>query len=528
MIEHNSKETTLRDIIKVFFRHKIVAVVAFIVILTTVMLGLELRTPRYSASVKMLVTGTMQRDLEVARNLGPGSLVATQMAMVKSTPILKRTVEALDLHKRPIDYAKQFSTPVKRILIEHSTKKLKRELERMSIEERQQYVMNDAMSKLNGKIQAFPQGETSMFSINVTDYSPQVAVAIANVVSRSFIIFDIEQQIAELQLTYGPKNETIVKLNNYIEKLEDALDGRRLSDMEAMGPATVKIVSQATWGVPIPMKPNKGMAIALAIIMGIAAGTLLAYVFDYVDQTIKSPQDVKKYLRLPFLGSALKRKTKKYKSHENMDLTSRYARSFQKISNQLYGIMKNSNLKSVVITGIEGSKEDAVTISDLGLYLSCNTDCKVLLIDADLRFSMVSELFGMSDTSGLAEVLEGKIRYEDAVQDAGSNLFVLPAGKTSLNPGNLLELVAMNDLLNIAKEHYEMIFINCGDIKNSADVNVLLPFTNDLVIILNEGKVKRQVVKHLIAPLEQKNVNIIGVILNNCRYAIPEIIYKLT
>ena len=65
-------------------------------------------------------------------------------------------------------------------------------------------------------------------------------------------------------------------------------------------------------------------------------------------------------------------------------------------------------------------------------------------------------------------------------------------------------------------------------IKDYHDINTLFSYINNLVLILNEGKVKRQIVKHLIAPLEQRDMKIIGVILNECEYAIPEIIYKLT
>ena len=528
MIEHDSKETTLRDILKVFFRHKAVMVVSFIVVLATVMLGLELRTPEYEASVKMLVTGAMQKDLDYERSLGPGSLVGTQMDLVKLRPILKRTVEALNLDQRPIDYEINFCSAIKRSLIEYTSEEVKLQLSNMRAEERQNYLLNDAMTKLDSKITTSPQMDTSMFIINVRDYSPDMAVAIANVVSRSFIIFDIEQQIAELQLTYGSKNETIIKLTKYIENLENSLDGRLLSDMEAMGPASVKIVSQAAWGEPVEMKPGNGLAIALAIIMGIAASSLLAYGFDYVDQTIKSPQDVDKFLNLPFLGSILKGKSKNYQSAENMDLTSNYAISFQKASNQLYGKMKNRNIKTVVITGTEGSKENAATISNLGLFLSFKANCKVLIVDADVRLSMISKHFSLSDISGLVDVLEGKISYNDAVQEVSPNLFVLPSGQTSPDSANLLELGTMHELINEAEEHFEMILVNCGNIKDYHDINTLFSYINNLVLILNEGKVKRQIVKHLIAPLEQRDMKIIGVILNECEYAIPEIIYKLT
>ena len=115
MNNYAKKEMTLRDLIKVIFRHKIVILLCLVTIMTSVYVSLDLRVPRYRSQVRMLVSGTMQRDLDVARNLGPGSLVATQMSLVKSRPILERTIEALKLYQRPLDYKRKRASRLQRL-----------------------------------------------------------------------------------------------------------------------------------------------------------------------------------------------------------------------------------------------------------------------------------------------------------------------------------------------------------------------------------------------------------------------------
>lgn len=529
MKEVSSKEMTLRDVLRIVFRHKLVIIFTFLTVMTSVYIAMELRTPVYQSSVTMLVSGKMQKDVEVERNLGPGSLVETQMQLAMSKPILERTVEALKLYQRPPDYERRFATRLKSLLIDHYTKKFKREFEEMTPAQKERAFFYQAVEELSGKINTGLIGEaSSMFVITVKDFDPVLTGRIANVLSRSYVIFDLEQQIAELQLTYGEKNETIQKLEHHISKIKETLDGRMLPDIEAIGPASVKIVAQAGPGSLLPMRPDKNSALFAAFLMSVAAGAMLAFVFDFSDQTIKSPHDIERFLNIAYLGSIPQKKSRDKLMVQHVNPVSRYTLACQNLSNRIYLSMKNKNLKSVLMTYIEGSGETAAIIASLGTCMSHNTGYKVLIIDADLRSPSIHKIFYIADTPGLSDVLEGKIDFESSIQDLGFNLSVLPAGKTELDPGALLGSSRMTDMMNKTKELYDIVFINCSDIKNFSDAVALLSCTDCVALIINEGKVRRQVVKNAIVPFEQRNVNIIGTVLNNHKYIIPEIIYRLT
>lgn len=521
---------TLRDILRVVFRHKIVVITVFMTIMATVIISLELRIPVYESRVKILVTGKMPKDVEVQRELGPGSLVETQRLLVKSLPVIERTVKALKLYQRPLDYEKQFASKLKAFLIERQVEKLKHRLEKMNPEQRMAFLYRRAVRELMGKISTSPVGkDTSIFEIIVRDYSPIGSAIIANAVSRSYVIFDLEQQIAELQLTYGEKNATIIKLENHIKKLQDFLDGKPLLNIDAIGPASVKIIDQAKMGTMVKMRPSRRSALIAGFIVSIITSIVLAFIFDYADQRFKSPQEVETFLNLPLLGSIPKGKYKDLLLiSDKKNPTLKHSQTFLNLSEQIYLLMKTKNLKSILITDAEGSEDTAKIIANLSAVLSHKGGLRVLIIDANLRTPEMSKIFNISNVPGLADVLEKKISFEDAVQNLNSNLTILSAGETILNPTTLLESDTMSDLIKKVQEQYDLIFINSSDLKNFIDAVVLSSITDGVIIVVNEGKTRRHVVKDAIIPLEQKKVNILGVILNNRKYVIPEIIYKIT
>ena len=527
---YSSKETTLRDYLRVLFRHKAIIITTFIAVVTTVFIGLELKTPVYVADVKMLISAQKEIETKYYKGIYPGSksLVSTHIEMVKSKLVIERVVKALGLYQRPLDYEKNFSTRLKAFLIDRRLKKQNISLEEIAPEQKQAFLFGMAISSLTGSISATPLIDTNIFLISVSDFSPVGAAIIANSVSRSYVIFDLEQQIAELQLKYGKKHSTVLQLQDYIKMLYKTLDGKPLSTIEAIGPASVKIISQARRGGQVGIVSRR-LGLIFAFFTSLFLGVMLAFLFDYFDQTFKSPQDIETFFDIPFLGSIPKRKSKdKLLISDANPPPTKYTQSFQNLSDQMYLLMKDKNLKSLLITDAEGSEGTTAIIANLGSCLAYKAGHRVLIIDANLRTPAVSNILNISDTPGLTDVLEEKIPLDSAVQDLGSNLYVLPAGKTVFNPITLLDSSVMSDVIKKAKEQYEIVFINCIDLNKFSDAVILSSIVDGTALIVNEGKVRRQVIKNAIAPLEQKKVNLIGVILNNRTYVIPKIIYDLT
>lgn len=534
---------SFRDYIRVIFRQKTIIIATVIIILICVFTGLQLKTPVYYAYVKMLITAEKQITAPYYRDLGgynnESQISFTQSEIVISTPVLERAVRSLNLHERPVDYEKHFCTTfklyfmsLKEVFLQKVFVPLKEltDLRKQPIQEKirneyeEAYRIRTAIDGLRGSISVEPIKDTDLFLISVADFDPEAAAAIANVVSRSYVIFDLEQQLAELELKYGEKHQVVMQLKDSIDKMTKNLTGVSLPSLEAIGPASTKIIEQAQ--VPFfPVQTSKRFAMILAFFMSLFFGVILAYGFEYIDPTLKSPQDIEMFLNLPYLGFIPKNGYKKHLITDKKHAVS-HIQSYQQLSDHLYLSLRDKNLKSVLITADSHCNGLATIVANLGIYLSDRVGYKVLVIDANLRAPELHTTFHIPGSPGFADVLEGKISLEKATQYVNPNLAVLPTRKILQNPISLLNSSEMIDLIKRAKEKYEIILVDYANLKNIKEVCILSSYLDGIALIVNEGKTRRHVVKALLSPLERKKANLIGVILNDRTFAIPEMIYK--
>src|SRR5574337_855811 len=117
----NIHGSTVRDYLKIIFRHKAVIITTFVVVMISVVIGLELKTPTYQAQVKMLVSAEKQMQSPYYTGLREGqsqSQGSTQSEIVNSNPVIERAVKALKYDERPSDYEKNYCSPLKARLID--------------------------------------------------------------------------------------------------------------------------------------------------------------------------------------------------------------------------------------------------------------------------------------------------------------------------------------------------------------------------------------------------------------------------
>ncbi|MBE7445029.1 MAG: polysaccharide biosynthesis tyrosine autokinase [Planctomycetia bacterium] len=548
----NFSGSNLRDYIRVIFRHKAVIITSFITVTVSAIVGLELKTPTYESKVKLLVTAQKQVESPYYRGLGGGEgggISTTQSEIVISNPVIERAVKVLKLDERPFDYEKNFCSPLRAWAID-IRQKMHEMLRKVSeikhflpeqegalsqVENQDASVAKEvlwqpdafrwAVEGLKSRIKVEPIGGTDLFTIEVKDFSPVAAAMIANVVSRSYIIFDLEQQMAEFQLQYGEKHPIVVQLGSGIDKITKNLTGVTLPAIEAIGPASVKIIEQAL--VPIsPAGISKGLVLLLATVMSLFLGVMLAFGFEYVDQTFKSPQDVETFLNLPLLGSIPRKGFRNNTLIADSKRMSAFIPPYQNLSDQIYLLMKDKNLKSIMITAASPFEGSTTITANLVNFLANKAGHKVMIIDANLKAPVIHNIFNVPDNTGLANVLEGKISSEKAACDLGPNLTVLSAGNTSLNPTPLLDSTRMANVIKAAKEKYEMVFIDYANLRSFKDACVLSPHIDGIILVVSEGKTRHHTIKPLLAPLKHKKANLLGVILKNRTYVIPKMIYE--
>ena len=524
---------TLRDYIRVLFRYKWVVFITTITVVTVVAVGLKLKTPVYSSSVKMLISAEKQvespfyRDILSSRS---SEITLTQSEIVMSEPVLKRVVNALGLYQRPLDYEKEFASSIKDLVIARRVKSFEKKYSSLTEEQRKGLLFRQAMEILRNSITVSPIRDTNLFTISVRDYNQFFATIIANVVSRSYIIFDLEQQLAEMEMKYGKKHPAVKQLLDHIEKMQESLNGKPLESIDALGPASVKIVEQAQ----VPLKPSGSpemLTFLLAVIMGPFLGIMLAFVFEYLDQTFRTPHDIESILNVPYLG-AIPRKclTSTALIKEKDKLKSLYAKAYQTFVDQLYMVIKDKKIKTIGVTSVLDKEGASTCVANVATLLANKLNHKVLVIDGNLRNPALHKKFKVtaSKQKGLCDLLQGQAAFEEIAQKCGSKVTVIAAGQTELNPITLLDSQKMKEFLIWAKKEFEIVIVDCPALRDCKDTYILAESLDYLILVIAEGATRKQVIKSALASLEDKEKKVLGAVLNHRTYPIPGFIYNLT
>ncbi|MBU1087511.1 MAG: lipopolysaccharide biosynthesis protein [Candidatus Omnitrophica bacterium] len=527
MDNNQTQETSLRDYVRVLFRHKSVIITTMITVCATVFIGLILKTPVYESSVKMLITAEKQveatyyKEMYGARDV---QQTLTQSEIVKSEPVLGRVVRSLNLHKRTLADEKKFSSFLKGKLLDYQTRIQDEKLKNLTAGQKEAILFRQAMLALKENIRVEPIRDTNMFTISIRDYNPIGAAVIANVVSRSYVMFDLEQQLAELKLKYGKKHPTVNLLDASITKLRETLSGNPMDDVEAIGPASVKIMEQASVALE-PTGTSKVLTLIVAFIMSIFLGVMLAFVFEYSDQTLRSPGDIEKNLGFSVIGSIAKKSLfDKTLIEFDKNLTG-YGKSYQIVSDQLYMLIKNKGLKSLLIASTLKEENNAVVIANLGSYMAKMLKCKLLIIDANLKSPSINRLFNLAAEPGLTGFLDGIVSLPEITNKIAENLSVITSGKTANNSMIMMESPRMKQILEEARKQYDIILVNAAHMNGQKDTAILSALVDGIVLVVDEGKARHQVVKNAAMNMNGKLENTIGVILNERKLPIPRFVY---
>ncbi len=522
-------DMTMRDYIKVVFRQKSIIVLTILVVTLGTILGLEIMTPIYEAHVKMLISAEKQIDSPYYRDALAGRNVqatATQSEIVKSKPVLERTVAALGLHKRPLDYEKHFATPLKQRIVDWKLDRL--HLDKLTPEGQQAVQYRMTMEDLKQNITVEPIRDTNLFTIDVKDFSPIGAAIIANALSRSYVVFDLEQQYVELQSKYTEKNPIVMQMRENISKMEQGLSGQPLPNIEAIGPASVKIIEQST----PPLQPEglpKKFILILAVVMSVFLGFFLAFMFEYLDQTFHSKQDLENFLGVPVIACINKKKgwtdRKLVKDVSDQNHSPRSV-SYRILAQQILFMVKTKSIQTLFFVPIHPKDESSPILSNVAVFLSKKLGLRTLVIDANLRKPHLHKIFGNHLERGVAEILEGKIRTEDTMRTVGEKLDFIPAGRSSADPGILLDASSFSRVLTTAKSLYDVVLVDGADLRDFRDSALIAPSVDGVILIVGECTVRRQVVRFSVKHLRDSHCRLAGVIMPNRHYMIPKFIYE--
>lgn len=188
--------------------------------------------------------------------------------------------------------------------------------------------------------------------------------------------------------------------------------------------------------------------------------------------------------------------------------------------------MPADDMKTILFTSPSKEEGKSTTCSNMAIVFA-ESGKKVLMIDADMRRPTLHHTFHMSNKSGLSNLLLGKGRLADTVKRSGiKNLDLLLCGQIPVNPAELLQSSAMDDLLEQVCEIYDLILIDSPPLLAVADSKILANKCDGSVLIVNTGKTEKASVIKARDALVTSKAYILGVVLNNFDLAKNHMYYQ--
>jgi len=296
------------------------------------------------------------------------------------------------------------------------------------------------------------------------------------------------------------------------------------------------IESAETPGAPIG--PRRMFNIMVAFLLSTGIGIGLAFFLEYLDNTIKTVEDVSRYAQLPALsvipavaGSTARKLSAKNRKAmptgtvngipNNSQLVSLDTRSS---AAEAYRVLRTSVLlsaagqppKTVLITSGQPGEGKTTTAINTAISLS-QLGASVLIIDCDLRRPTTHKVLGVEHTLGLSTYLsQNNVQLDDVIQKLPiANLSLLPCGPIPPNPAELIISDRMKDMLRELSERYDHIIIDSPPLINVTDPVILSTMVDGVILVVHGGKSTRDLVRRARQELTTVGAKIFGVVLNN-------------
>lgn len=393
-----------------------------------------------------------------------------------------------------------------------------------------------------------PLQGSQLLEILVTDTNPQRAQAVANELANQLIRQTptddqdeqqqqafINEQLVELELKI---KETSNEISNKQAELADLFSAReiaqtqteivaleeKLSDLRSNYASllansnreaanTLGIIEPAN--LPRrPVGPRTGMMVLLSAAVAFVISAGAAFLLDYLDDTLKSPEEVTQLLDLPVIGLVSEiEDNQNYGAYVAKHPRSNVAESFRSIRTDLEFASVDEPLKTIYITSTGVSEGKTSTAANLAVILAQGGK-NVVLLDADLRRPNVHRILGMTNDKGLSDVFRSKYDiYEVSSNWRDGNIVVVTSGVEPSNPSELLSSKKMDHILASLGTVADVVVID-GPPLLVTDATILANKVDGVLLVVRYGVTRRRVAREAIKRLGRTDAKILGVVMN--------------
>lgn len=330
------------------------------------------------------------------------------------------------------------------------------------------------------------------------------------------------RQIADAQSQIAALNNKLNTLQSNYASLSAGTSQRAVNSLKVIQPATIP---------QQPVGPEVLMTVLTAAAIGMALAVAAAYLLEYLDDTIKNPDDIEKVSRLPTLTGIAEYKPENGQPYSLITIKqprSPVSEAYRSLRTAVQFSDVDNKLRTLLITSTSPSEGKSTTAANLAVVMA-QAGHRVLLIDADFRRPVQHKIFGIDKNYGLTNILiDMTSAFEPtelvdlfihvnraAVKTVQPGLIVIPSGPLPPNPAEVIGSAKMKLLIQLLSTRFDYVLIDSPPILAVTDAVVLSTRVDSTIIVTSSGRTRRNQLKQAIQRLqEMKNANIAGVVLN--------------
>ncbi|MDX6710870.1 MAG: polysaccharide biosynthesis transport protein [Blastocatellia bacterium] len=282
-----------------------------------------------------------------------------------------------------------------------------------------------------------------------------------------------------------------------------------------------------------PIGPARMRNVVIAFLMSLGAGIGLAFLLDYLDDTLKTVDDVDKYIHLPALALIPSNKSERLKLRGRSgpqtegesnalalidDVRSPIAEAYRHLRTSLLLSSAGQPPKTILVTSSQPSEGKTTTAVNTAVMLA-QTGAEVVILDCDLRRPRLHSHFALPNLRGVTNFLSGESDLDSATQtyERLQNLKIMTSGPVPPNPAELLGSDEMRRLLALLGERFSHIIIDSPPAISFTDASILSTLVDGVMLVVHGGRSSRAVVRRAKQQLLDVGAHIFGVVLNNVK-----------
>ncbi len=260
-----------------------------------------------------------------------------------------------------------------------------------------------------------------------------------------------------------------------------------------------------------PVSPNVTMNLVLGAVVGLTFGVGIAFFLEYLDTSVKTLEDVERYLQVPVLAVIPK------------DVGILHKQSGMSPDAEAYRILRTNiefnrkNPEDNAITVVSGGAGEGKSTTLVNLaYICAQGGYTTLMIDADLRRPRLHTFFDINNSVGLTNYLTTELMLEDVIlQTPVDNLYFMPSGILPADAAGILNSRRMSELIQDVKQRFDLVLVDSPPILGVSDASVLASEVDLTMLVVQHRKLPRNMLLRVKQAVENVGGNVIGVVLNN-------------